>query len=147
MSLNTVILQGNILHDLELKGSEGKEVVNFLIGVNRNYKREGEQYPKSDTIPVKAFGERAKFICNHFKKRDQIIVAGSIELEDPFKNSSGVEISNQLTVKISEVYFAGHKPNEDNAVKSTQKMTPAQPENPPFTPTKPARTTSPFAKK
>lgn len=109
MSLNHAVAHGTIITELELRGKEGNECVQFLLGVNKNYKAEGEQYPKSVPIPVKAFGQRAVFITEYFKKLDQIIVEGEIDKDDDYTKEDGTVIRGGIYLKVNASYFSGKK--------------------------------------
>lgn len=72
-NLNRVSLQGNLVDDPELVGSE-KNVARFTVAVNNGF---GEN-ENTAFIPCVAFGKQATIIAEHFQKGRQIIVNGSL---------------------------------------------------------------------
>lgn len=148
MSLNNVTLQGRIPFDIELKGTEGKEYMRFMISPTRDYKPEGEQYYKEDLIPVKAFGPKAKFISTYFKKGDYMTIVGELRKDDDYMVGEEKRYG-ELYVNAEKVYFAPK--SNDGGEKAA-----ADPKAAPKTAPKPvgkaapvfgASTKSPFGKK
>ena len=78
--LNHVTLQGRITHDPELKTTtNGTSVCSFALAVDRDFVRPGEER-KADFINCVAWRKTAEFITRYFKKGEQIIVEGSIQV-------------------------------------------------------------------
>ena len=77
--LNKVILVGRITKDPELKSTAGgMSVLSFSLAVRRPYKNsDGERH--SDFINCVAFGQRAEFIEQYFKKGEILSVCGEIQ--------------------------------------------------------------------
>ena len=109
MSLNHVVEQGTIITDLELRGQEGNECLQFLIGVSKNWKPEGAQYPESVAIPVKAFKQRATFIKNYFNKLDSILIEGELDRDEDYTKEDGTVIKGGLFVRVNNTYFVEKK--------------------------------------
>lgn len=109
MSLNHVVEQGTIITDLEIRGQEGNECLQFLIGVSKNYKAEGAQYPESMTFPVKAFKQRATFIKNYFNKLDQIIIDGELAKDDDYTKEDGNVVKGGMYILVNSVFFSDKK--------------------------------------
>lgn len=93
---NHVGLQGRIPFDINEPKGDAK-FLSFAISVQRNYKPEGEQYPQSDLIFVKAFGKTAENIHKFFKKGDHIIVSGRLQRDDDYEKD-GETVRGQLSV-------------------------------------------------
>lgn len=107
--LNKVELIGRIIYnDIELKGSEGKEFCAFNIGVQKDYKPEGEKYYPEDAIICKAFKHTAKFIAEHFKQGDYIVIAGRLSKDENYEKD-GKTVYGGLFVNVENVYFVPSK--------------------------------------
>lgn len=80
MSLNTVALQGKFGKDPDLRYTgSGKAVLSGTLAVDRNFKNaNGEK--ETDWINIVVWGKQAETIANYFKKGDEIIVTGSIQV-------------------------------------------------------------------
>lgn len=103
--LNRVMVQGRIAFDFEVKGSEGKEVVSFMVSNQRPYKKEGEQYYPEDLIQCKLFGARATAFAKFFSKGSNVIVEGQLRKDDDYTNKDGVEVKGGLFVNVTDFHF------------------------------------------
>ena len=107
--LNKVELIGRIIYsDIQLKGDEGKEFCAFNIGVQKDYKPEGEKYYPEDVIICKAFKHTAKFIAEHFKQGDYIVIVGRLSKDENYEKE-GKTVYGGLFVNVENVYFAPSK--------------------------------------
>ncbi len=87
--VNNVVLIGRITRDLELKSTNnGREVLNFSIAVNRNFKNAQGQYD-ADFINCVAFGQTARFMSQYMAKGRLISVVGRIQTRT-YDNPQGV---------------------------------------------------------
>ncbi len=87
--VNNVVLIGRITRDLELKATTtGREVLNFSIAVNRNFKNAQGQY-EADFINCVAFGQTARFMSQYITKGRLISVTGRIQTRT-YDNPQGV---------------------------------------------------------
>ncbi len=127
MSLNKIIMEGKIISDLKLSGSEGNECLNFIFGFTKNYKTKDQQYPDSISIPAKAFGKTATFINTYFKNQSHIIIVAALDRNEEYQRSDGTIKPAEYYLNISEVCFAGDKSTADNvgtATANTSSKTP-----------------------
>ncbi|MFT8314146.1 MAG: single-stranded DNA-binding protein [Clostridium sp.] len=79
--MNKVLLVGRLVRDPELKHieSNGKEVSNFTIAVNRNFvNSKGER--EADFVPVVVWGKTAELVCNYMKKGRLISISGRLQI-------------------------------------------------------------------
>ena len=77
--MNRVALTGRLTKDIELKATgTGTEVCNFMVAVDRRYKKQGEE-KQADFIPVVAWAKTAVFINTYFHKGDGIVIEGRLE--------------------------------------------------------------------
>lgn len=76
--MNKVILMGRLTRDPETKYTAEKLVItNYTLAVDRPYKKEGKE---TDFINCTVFGKSAEFVSNYFKKGQQVLVAGRLQL-------------------------------------------------------------------
>ena len=84
VSLNKVILMGNLTADPELKSTtNGVSVVAFSIAVARRLSKEQQQDPnaiKTDFINIVAWRGTAEFISKYFSKGKSIVVVGQLQV-------------------------------------------------------------------
>lgn len=80
MSINCVIISGNIGHTPELKALQnGSFVLSFSVCVNARIKR-GEQWEdKPNWIEVSLFGARAESVAKYLSKGSHVTVAGRLD--------------------------------------------------------------------
>ena len=99
--MNIVILIGNLVKDVELKATtSGKEVCQFTLGVQRNYKN-GEGKYDSDFISCIAYGKTAELISKYTKKGDKLSVEGRILTRNYEKDGKKVYVTEVLVSNIS----------------------------------------------
>lgn len=120
--MNNVVLKGRLTKDVDLRytqGSEPKAYCMFSVAVNRM--KEGE----CDFINCKAWGKTAEFLGKYFKKGQEVVLQGRIEVST--QNTDG--INKTFTNVVAErVEFCGSK--ADNAGSSNDNQSAAG-----FTPT------------
>ena len=117
MSLNKVILQGNLVADPECRVTpNGVSVCSFRVAIGRRFAKQGDEVT-SDFFTVEAWRNTADFISKHFIKGQQIIIVGAIQ------NRNWVDQNGQKrygdVIIADEAYFAGSKgvSSEATAVK------------------------------
>lgn len=77
--LNTVILQGRLTKDVELKQTNtGKEFAIVSIAVQRSYKNHEGNYD-ADFFDVLFSGKQAESVAKFFHKGEAILIEGSIQ--------------------------------------------------------------------
>lgn len=78
--MNKVILLGRLTKDTELlTSSNDKFVGKFTLAVPRKFAKEGEER-KTDFINIISFGKLAEFAGKFFKKGQQVLVCGRLEI-------------------------------------------------------------------
>lgn len=142
MSLNSIVLNGSIPHFdpntyNQGDGDQNKSFLSWAISVQRNFKKQDEQYYPSDLINFKAFGPKADFIMNYFKQGDGIILTGRLQRDDDYiDQNTGETKKGQLFVLVETANFPVGKSNgEDsegtttanNSPKNTQSAPPKRP--------------------
>jgi single-strand DNA-binding protein len=76
--INRVVLVGRLVKDPALRYMpEGTAVSNFILAVNRNFAKEGQQ--QADFIPVVVWGKRAESAANFLSKGSLAGIDGRIQ--------------------------------------------------------------------
>ena len=114
MSINKVIILGNISTEIELNQTQsGLSVCSFNVAVNR-FAKEGEK--KADFFPVVAWREKAEFVSRNFTKGQAIAVVGRLENREWTDKQNNKRISTEIIA--DEISFAGGKENASKRVES-----------------------------
>ena len=77
---NHATLLGRLTRDPELKDSGDKPYARFSIAVNRPGPRDRDQ--KTDFFDGIVFGRQAETFAEYCHKGDEVLVAGSVEIDD-----------------------------------------------------------------
>jgi single-strand DNA-binding protein len=109
--MNKVELIGRLTKDPEERYTQTTNtmVANFTLAVNRRYKKDGE--PDADFINCVAWKKTAEFIIKHFKKGNQIGVAGRIQTRNYDDQNGNKRFITEIIAE--EIYFADGKKNEE----------------------------------
>jgi single-strand DNA-binding protein len=108
--LNQVILQGNLVDDPKIMGSDNN-VARFTIAVNNGF---GE-YQTTTFVDCVAFKGQAEVIGKYFTKGKEILIRGTLEM-NRWKTDDGQNRS-KLEVRLENVggfYFTGNKGNNSS---------------------------------
>jgi single-strand DNA-binding protein len=85
MSLNKVMLIGNLGHDPEIRymPASKRAVTNLSIAMNDSFTdRSGNRQERTDWLTVVAYGKLAELCHQHLKKGRQLYVEGSIRVRE-----------------------------------------------------------------
>lgn len=134
--INNVVLQGKLGKDIDLKYTQsGKAVGSVSIAVTRDFK-DASGNRETDWINLVFWGKTAETVANYFKKGDEILVIGRLQVrnyedqqgnkkyiteivvgnfsfpggkskESPQSNSSGNSFSNNRNSKPKDDPFGG----------------------------------------
>ena len=109
--MNRVELIGRLTKDPEERYTQTTNtmVANFTLAVNRRYKKEGE--PDADFINCVAWKKTAEFVVKHFKKGNQIGLAGRIQTRSYEDQNGNKRFITEIIAE--EIYFADGKKNEE----------------------------------
>lgn len=108
MSLNKVMLIGNLGHDPEIRymPASKRAVTNLSIAMNDSFRdRSGNRQERTDWLTVVAFGKLAELCHQHLRKGRQIYVEGSIRVRE-FEPTEGGRFRRPEIVA-SRVQFLG----------------------------------------
>ena len=105
--LNSISIHGRLTRDIQLKQTNnGAAVVTFSIANDRFVN--GEK--KTDFFDVIAWNANAKFINQHFKKGDGIIIIGRLQTRD-YTDKEG-NARRAVEIVVDHVEFAGGNKTE-----------------------------------
>lgn len=102
--LNTMILQGRMVADPELKTTpSGTAVTSFRVAWSQKYKESESRL----FLPCVAWRGTAEFICRNFVKGQEIVVSGNLTTRE-YTDRDG---NNRQTTELvcSDVHFCGPK--------------------------------------
>ena len=105
MSINSVILEGRLTADPELRKAGEVSVTNFSLAVNRPKNKDGESV--ADFFNIQAWRGSAELICKHLKKGDRVAIEGSLRT-NKFTDKEG---QNRVStyVHVDNVHFLSVK--------------------------------------
>ena len=92
MPYPTIVVEGNLVDDIELKFYNEKGVASFRVACNSRKKNEEGEWVNTDPIYLSGsvWGKAAENTANTFKKGDQIVVTGLLK-QRSYTTKEGVE--------------------------------------------------------
>ena len=109
--INSVILQGRLARDPDLRMAGEVSVGNFTLAVSRGKNKAGDE--KADFISCKAFGKLASdIICKYAHKGDLVVVQGRIQTGD-YTDKDGIK-KYTTDVVVDEFSLCGGKKKDSN---------------------------------
>ena len=122
MSINKVIILGNISTEIELKQTQsGLSVCSINVVVYRISKETNEK--KADFFSVVAWREKAEFVSRNFTKGQAIAVVGRLENREWTDKQNNKRISTEIIA--DEISFAGSKESSTEAKSQPQTHMPS----------------------
>lgn len=114
MSLNIVILQGNLTRDPELKAiGGGSQVCEFGVAWNGTYTTaSGEKRENVCFAECKAWGKTGEIIVKYFTRGKPIIVQGEMRTESWDDKATGKKQS-KTRIQVESFHFVGGKKDDD----------------------------------
>jgi len=115
MSVNKVILIGNIGRDIEVRHSpSGVAVATFALATNERRKdKEGKWQEHTEWHNIKAFAKLAEFCGSYLSKGRQIYVEGSIRTRTYDDDKGNRRYFTEIIAQ--NIQFVGPKPQGDQA--------------------------------
>jgi len=105
--LNSICLQGRLVHDPEVKSTQsGAAVTSFAVAVERN-RADKDGNRQTDYIDVVAWQKTAEFIGKYFSKGSMIIVNGTLQTRT-YEDKEGKK-RKVFEVVADNVNFGGSK--------------------------------------
>ena len=106
MSINNVIISGNLGRDPELRSAKsGMQVLSFSVCVNARVKRDGEWTDQANWVDCSIFGARAEAVSRYLSKGSHVTVSGRLD-QRTWDAKDGAKRS-KLEVICDEIDFAG----------------------------------------
>lgn len=79
--LNTIIIQGRIVRDPELRRTgSGIAVASFTVAVDRDFAQDGKK--ETDFIDCVAWRQTGEFVSKYFRKGSMIVVKGRLQIRN-----------------------------------------------------------------
>lgn len=105
MSINRVIISGNLTKDAELKQTQGgTAVLSFCVAVNdrRKNTQTGEWESYANFVDCAIFGTRANSLAQYLKRGQKVAVDGKLKYSQ-WQDSQTGQNRNRLTVTVDEL--------------------------------------------
>ena len=105
--MNKAILMGRLTRDPEVRYSQNNlPITTFTLAVNRRFVRQGEER-QADFIPIVSFGKTAEFCEKYFRKGQQVLVVGRIQVRTWDDNEGKRRYITEIVCE--EAHFADSK--------------------------------------
>ena len=108
---NSILLTGRITKDLELKQAGQTQKCDFVLAVDRDFAKEGQQ--KTDFINITVFGKTAENLCKYQSKGSKILVLGSLNIDQYKKDNENKTFTKVIANKIE---FLDSKKDNSNSM-------------------------------
>ena len=110
MLQNNVQLIGNVGAEIELKGTNENNVVNFSLATDESYTNsQGQKVEKTVWYRIVAWGKTAQILSEHTKKGSKLLVKGKLTYNKYTKEKDGVKFDIQTTeIQVNEFLFLGN---------------------------------------
>lgn len=106
--LNHIDIMGRLTRDPELRYTNSqKPVASFTLAVDRDF---GGDNKETDFIDCVAWNKTAEFVSKYFKKGQQAVVSGSLQMRD-WTDRDGNKRRNAEVI-VNNIYFADSKKTE-----------------------------------
>ena len=113
VDFNKVILAGNLTRDPEVRyTTNGTQVTNFGLAVNRKYRQGDEQKEETCFVDVSTFARQAELCAQYLKKGRAVLLEGRLQFRSWEDQQSGQRRS-KLDVVAERVNFLGGR-DQDN---------------------------------
>lgn len=133
MSINKVILMGNLIRDVTLRTAGASTVASFTIAVNRFYTtKEGDKKEDVTFVDCTAFGRTADNIGRFFSKGKRILIDGVLRT-DSWEDKKDGSKRSKLVVIVENFHFTESHSSGQSRPAQPQAQTRHSPEqNPGF---------------
>lgn len=127
--MNCVILVARLVKDVELKNINGKDMANFSVAVNRDYKN-ADGSRDADFFNATAFNNLAIFVSRYGRKGDKICLKGRLQTRNYTDQNGSIHYVTEIladSVEFLEQKDTNNQPNEQP--KQQQRQQPQEQEN------------------
>lgn len=109
LSVNNVMLAGNLTHDPELRAlGGGRQACRFGMAVNRQYRTsDGEDVEETCFVDVDAFGRTAESVAQYMHRGSSVLVEGRLQ-QDRWQDRVTGKNRSRLFVVAHRVHFLGN---------------------------------------
>ena len=110
--LNTIIIQGRIVRDPELRRTgSGIAVASFTVAVDRDFAQDGKK--ETDFIDCVAWRQTGEFVSKYFRKGSMIVVKGRLQI----RNWNDKDGNKRRTTEVvaDNCYFGSTKSDSDSS--------------------------------
>ena len=117
MSVNKVILMGNLTRDIELRavGSSGQQIARIGLALNRNYTTQsGEKREEVTFVDCEAWGKTAEVMAKYLSKGRPVLIEGRLKLDQWDDKDTGKKQS-KLKVVVETFHFVDSKGEKSDA--------------------------------
>lgn len=113
MSINSVVISGNIGHTPELKATQsGSYILSFSVCVNARVKRGDAWEDKPNWVDVVLFGARAESVAKYLSRGSHVTIAGRLD-EQQWEAKDGTN-RHKLRIICEDIDFVSSKPTEQS---------------------------------
>ena len=110
--LNTIIIQGRIVRDPELRRTgNGIAVASFTVAVDRDFAQDGKK--ETDFIDCVAWRQTGEFVSRYFRKGSMIVVKGRLQIRN--WNDKDGDQRKTAEVVADNCYFGSTKSDSDSS--------------------------------
>ena len=128
MSLNKVMLIGNVGKEPEVKQTDNGKVAVLSLGITEKYKdRNGEKKENTEWVKIVAWRNAAELIDNYVRKGAQLYVEGKLQTRS-WDDSNGQK-RYATEVIASNIQMLGRKDSQNTQGAQQQKASPVTYEN------------------
>lgn len=125
MSVNLVVLGGNVTKDPEMRQVGESKVVKFSIAVSRPYKKNDRNV--TDFFECEMWGNRADYVSTHAVKGVPVVVTGRVEIDVSEKDG----VTRRFTkIKCDDVEIYPKRNSSNNSTSDSADQTVAPPPTP-----------------
>lgn len=127
MSINRVIISGNLTRDPELRSTQsGTDVLSFGVAVNdrRKNSRTGEWEDYPNFVDCTMFGNRARSVSQYLAKGSKVAIEGKLRWSQWERDGQN---HSKLSVIVDELEFMSSRNGGDQAVAPSPSPAPAKP--------------------
>ena len=106
MSINKVVVSGNLTRDAELRtAASGTPVCSFGVAVNERHKNQsGEWEDYANFIEMSIFGRRAEAVAQYLTKGTKVAIEGRLHYSS-WEDRNGGGRRSKLDVTVDEIEF------------------------------------------
>lgn len=124
--MNKSILLGRLTKDIETRYTQATNslVASFTLAVNRKFAKPGEER-QTDFINIVAFGKTGEFCSKYFKKGQQVVIVGRLQVRNYEDNNNQKRYITEVIAE--ECYFAesSNRKNIDTSILNSPSPTPS----------------------